>query len=60
VLAWGNNFYGQLGDGTRNDSHVPVAAALPKGTKVIAVAAGGTSSLAVTATGKVLAWGDNH
>jgi alpha-tubulin suppressor-like RCC1 family protein len=60
VLAWGNNFYGQLGDGTRNDRHAPVAVALPKGTKVVAVAAGGTSSLAVTASGKVLAWGDNH
>jgi alpha-tubulin suppressor-like RCC1 family protein len=60
VLAWGNNFYGQLGDGTRKDRHAPVAVALPKGTTVIAVAAGGTSSLAVTAAGKVLAWGDNH
>lgn len=60
VLAWGNNFYGQLGDGSTKDSHIPVAVALPKGIKVVAVAAGGTSSLAVTATGKVLAWGDNH
>ena len=60
VLAWGNNFYGQLGDGTTKDSHAPVPVALPRGTQVVAVAAGGTSSLAVTASGKVLAWGDNH
>ncbi len=60
VLAWGNNFYGQLGDGTTKDSHTPVPVALPKGTTVVAVAAGGTSSLAVTTAGQVLAWGDNH
>jgi alpha-tubulin suppressor-like RCC1 family protein len=60
VLAWGDNFYGQLGDGLPGDSHVPVPVKLPKGTKVTAVAAGDGDSLAVTSTGKLYAWGDNH
>jgi alpha-tubulin suppressor-like RCC1 family protein len=59
LLAWGDNFYGQLGDGTRRDSHTPVLVRLPKGTTVTAIAAGGSHSLAVTASGGVLAWGDN-
>ena len=39
VLAWGNNEYGQLGDGTTKDRHVPVRVKLPAGSSVIAVGA---------------------
>src|SRR5579859_2696753 len=60
VLAWGHNLYGELGDGSTADSLVPVAVALPKGTVVTAIAAGGGHSLAVTAAGHVLAWGENQ
>ncbi len=59
VLAWGYNGYGELGDGTTTQSHVPVTVKLPAGTKVTAAAAGGSHSLAVTSTGQVLAWGYN-
>ncbi len=60
VYAWGDNQYGQLGDGTTTDSHTPVLVHLPKGTVATAVAAGDGDSLAVTSTGQVYAWGNNH
>jgi alpha-tubulin suppressor-like RCC1 family protein len=59
VLAWGYNFDGELGNGTTTQSDVPVKVKLPKGTKVTAVAAGGSHSLALASTGSVLAWGFN-
>ena len=59
VLAWGDNFYGQLGNDTTTDSHVPVRVQLPAGTKVTAISAGGSFALARTAGGRVLAWGQN-
>ena len=60
VYAWGRNQRGQLGDGTTTDRHSPVRVHLPAGTKVTAVAAGAVYSLALTSTGRVLAWGLNH
>jgi alpha-tubulin suppressor-like RCC1 family protein len=57
VLAWGYNADGELGNGGTTNSDVPVMVKLPAGTKVTAVAAGGYYSLALTATGRVLAWG---
>ncbi|EIJ78032.1 regulator of chromosome condensation-like protein [Bacillus methanolicus PB1] len=64
VLAWGNNDYGQLGDGTNTESNVPVQV---KGTggygvlnNVAAIAAGGFHSLALLNDGTVLAWGNNE
>jgi len=60
VLAWGENVYGQLGNGTTTNSSIPVAVSLPAGTTVTAVAGGGSHSLALTSTGGVLAWGWNY
>ena len=59
VLAWGFNKDGELGDGNRTNTDAPVAVKLPAGTKVVAVAAAGFLSLALTSTGAVLAWGYN-
>ena len=59
VLAWGYNGDGELGNGNRTNSDVPVKVKLPAGMKVTAVAAGGYYSLALTSTGAVLAWGYN-
>jgi alpha-tubulin suppressor-like RCC1 family protein len=59
LLAWGDNADGQLGNGNRKNSAVPVKVKLPAGLKVVAIAAGGYYSLAVTSTGAVLAWGYN-
>ena len=59
VLAWGSNLLGQLGDGTTTDSSVPVWVHLPARAHVVAVAGGDDYSLAVTADGRVFAWGFN-
>ncbi len=55
--AWGNNTYGQLGNGTTTSSTtaVPVSGL----TGILAVTSGNLSSYAVTNSGTVYAWGDN-
>lgn len=58
VYAWGDNGFGELGDGTNITRGTPVAlSALPNG--VTAIAAGNRHSLAVR-NGQVYAWGDNE
>lgn len=58
-LAWGDNAFGQLGNGTATDSTTPVPVTPPAHTRITAVAAGSTHSVALTSTGKLLAWGSN-
>jgi alpha-tubulin suppressor-like RCC1 family protein len=67
VWAWGRNYYGQLGDGTYNDSSTPVEVKVKDNdgtlvplTGVTALAAGATHSLALKNDGTVFAWGDNE
>jgi alpha-tubulin suppressor-like RCC1 family protein len=60
VLTWGDNVYGELGDGSTANSSTPVAVDLPARTRVTAIAAGDTHSLALTSDGCVLAWGFNQ
>ncbi|MHB8765811.1 MAG: RCC1 domain-containing protein, partial [Deferrisomatales bacterium] len=58
VWAWGQNEFGQLGDGTTGDADTPVPVqGLPA--NVAAVAAGSFHSLALTEAGEVWAWGAN-
>jgi alpha-tubulin suppressor-like RCC1 family protein len=59
LFAWGDNTFGQLGDGTSTSSDKPVGVALPAGTRVRAVSAGCTDSYALTVKGDALAWGYN-
>jgi len=63
VWAWGNNYYGQVGDGTSGngtDKPTPVqVSGLGVGSGVIAVSATYNSSLALKGDGSVWAWGDN-
>jgi len=60
VLAWGLGTSGQLGDGARQSSDLPVWVRLPRGVLVKAISAGADSAFALTRTGRVLAWGDNQ
>ncbi|RUO30325.1 RCC1 domain-containing protein [Aliidiomarina soli] len=59
VLGWGNNYYGQLGDGTLSTRNYPVEAILPDSEKVVAIAAGHHFGLLLTDTGTVRATGYN-
>ncbi len=57
VAAWGYNQLGELGDGSRTDSQVPVTV---KGvTNALAVAGGGYHSLVLGRNGVVQGWGSN-
>jgi alpha-tubulin suppressor-like RCC1 family protein len=59
VLAWGYNFSGQLGNGKKAGTDVPVYVKLPKGTKVTSIAAGSEQLFAITSAGGMLAWGSD-
>ena len=58
AVAWGDNEFGQLGDGSTAIASVPVAVSGLTGVK--AIAAGENHSLALLANGTVMAWGDNE
>ena len=57
VHCWGNNFFGQLGDGTttRRPTPVPVGCGL----SFTGIAAGDFHTCAVTAAGAAYCWGYN-
>lgn len=57
VWAWGDNGYGQLGDGTSDEHRVPTH--ISGLSDVTDIAAGEYHSLAVKNDGTVWAWGDN-
>jgi alpha-tubulin suppressor-like RCC1 family protein len=58
VEDWGNNSYGQLGNGTFTNSNAPIAVtSLPGGASV--VAAGSEFNLAIC-NGAVYGWGEDY
>jgi alpha-tubulin suppressor-like RCC1 family protein len=59
VYSWGRNDGGQLGNGTAANQSAPVAASLPRGVTVSAIAGGRAHTLALAANGTVYAWGAN-
>jgi alpha-tubulin suppressor-like RCC1 family protein len=59
VWAWGDNDRGQLGDGTRVSSDVPLRVDVPSGVTFVKVSSGGYASYAIDRSGRLWAWGDN-
>ena len=57
VWAWGNNTYGQLGNGTNNDSNTP--AQVSGISDVVAIAGGFWHTVALESDGTVWTWGNN-
>ncbi|NRA04556.1 MAG: chromosome condensation regulator RCC1 [Myxococcales bacterium] len=58
VLCWGDNLFGQGGDGSLTSNSVPTpVSGLSAG--AVAVATGGLHTCALTTAGAVLCWGDN-
>jgi len=60
VWAWGDNTYGQLGDATTTQRLTPVQIDSADLTNITAIAAGHSSSYALSADGTLWVWGDNY
>jgi len=60
VWAWGDNGYGQLGDGTITSSNLPAQVPGISDVLAVAAAAGGVHTLALKSDGTVWAWGSNQ
>jgi|ETNmetMinimDraft_14_1059893.scaffolds.fasta_scaffold15010_2 alpha-tubulin suppressor-like RCC1 family protein len=57
VKCWGDNEYGQLGDGTEIDSYSPSSSVL---VNVMRISSSGKHSCAILNDGSVSCWGINH
>ncbi len=60
VWSWGDNDRGQLGNGTRISTDVPLRVEVPKGVTFVKVSSGGYASYAIDRGGRLWVWGDNN
>ena len=60
LLCWGENAYGQLGDGTTTHRNTPVAVDLGEGRTATAVGGGPNHTCAILDDESVKCWGDNY
>lgn len=59
LWCWGYNMYGQIGDNTIIDKHLPVQISLPTGTTVVYAMASNMATCAISNTGVLYCWGLN-
>jgi len=59
LYCWGNNTYGQLGNGTTISSQIPWPSIMPPGKAFSKVAAGSSHMVALSTDGYVYSWGLN-
>jgi alpha-tubulin suppressor-like RCC1 family protein len=57
VMAWGRGAGGDLGDGSKRSSAVPVRVAFPAGVKIVALGEAEFEAYAIDSTGQGWAWG---
>ncbi|KAL1807995.1 RCC1 domain-containing protein RUG3, mitochondrial [Daucus carota subsp. sativus] len=59
VFSWGHGGHGQLGHSSKQNQKIPLAIELIADQRVVYIACGGSSSAAVTDTGKLYMWGNS-
>ncbi|NIH54251.1 hypothetical protein [Lysinibacter cavernae] len=59
TYSWGDNLFGNLGDGTNTDSNTPVLVQTPADVTFASISAGGDFSLAIGSDGNTYSWGNN-
>jgi alpha-tubulin suppressor-like RCC1 family protein len=59
LYAWGDDFYGELGNGTMTNSDTPVVVSLPAGVRPVTIAGGGGVGYAIGSDGNLYSWGLN-
>src|ERR1700733_2059192 len=59
IYMWGQDNYGQLGDGGTADQSCPIAIRLPGGAKAQSLSVGEYFGLAVSTAGQVMFWGNS-
>jgi alpha-tubulin suppressor-like RCC1 family protein len=60
AYSWGDNTYGQLGNGTKTNSPVPVSVHAPDGVTFTQLAAGDSDTAAIASDGNAYSWGRNY
>ena len=60
ISCWGDNEFGQLGDGTRTPHSTPSKVSMPLGRKAVDISAGSYHTCTILDDGTVRCWGDNE
>ncbi|MDD5309914.1 MAG: hypothetical protein PHU25_21565, partial [Deltaproteobacteria bacterium] len=60
AMCWGDNLFGALGNGTTEDSEIPVDVVGLEGVKLENISVGGGNVCAIDTDGRVYCWGDNR